>query len=70
MKEVKYGKWTEQEEPYIGTYECSNCKRWFVLEDGTPEENNYNYCPNCGADMKGKLTHAVEELENKIGVKK
>lgn len=54
IEEIKHGEWTEQEAPYVNTYECSNCKRWFVLEDGTPEENNYNYCPNCGADMRGE----------------
>ena len=34
-------------------YECSNCKEAFSLLEGTPEENKYNYCPNCGADMRG-----------------
>lgn len=33
-------------------YECSRCKNEFILIDGTPEENNYHYCPNCGADMR------------------
>jgi predicted nucleic acid-binding Zn ribbon protein len=35
-------------------YECSVCKDAFVLMEGTPKENNYNYCPNCGADMRGE----------------
>lgn len=53
VQPVRHGEWIEQEEPYVNTYECSNCKRWFVLEDGTPKENDYNYCPNCGANMRG-----------------
>lgn len=52
VQPLRIGKWIEQEEPYINTYECSNCGRWFVLDYGTPEENGYNYCPNCGARME------------------
>lgn len=33
-------------------YECSNCGEPWVLYAGTPEENNMNFCPNCGADMR------------------
>lgn len=34
-------------------WECTNCKELFVLIDGTPKENKYNFCPNCGAKMDG-----------------
>ncbi len=34
------------------TWECSNCHEPYILLEGTPEENGYNYCPNCGARMK------------------
>jgi len=48
------GKWIEQEGYDLDTYwECSECKSDFVLIDGTPKENGYNYCPHCGADMRG-----------------
>lgn len=30
---------------------CSACKERFFLYDGTPEENDYKYCPHCGARM-------------------
>ena len=30
---------------------CSACKERFFLYDGTPEENDYKYCPYCGARM-------------------
>lgn len=52
VQPVRHGKWIELEEPYINTYECSNCGRWFALDYGTLEENDYNYCPNCGAKME------------------
>jgi len=41
-------------------YECSNCKDEWVLIDGTPEENNINYCQNCGAKVKEVIE--IEEL--------
>ena len=48
------GRWVEQE-GYDGDsyYECSVCKDAFTLINGTPEDNNYNFCPNCGADLRG-----------------
>lgn len=30
---------------------CSACKERFFLYDGTPEENDYKYCPYCGKRM-------------------
>lgn len=41
-------------------YECSECGDLFQLEFGTPKENNYNFCPNCGAEM----TNAANNLES------
>lgn len=53
--EQKHGKWIEQEDPWFGwgVWQCSNCKEEYVLEEGTPDDNFYNYCPNCGAIMDG-----------------
>jgi DNA-directed RNA polymerase subunit RPC12/RpoP len=34
-------------------YECSKCHDVFILLAGKPEENNYQFCPNCGAKMDG-----------------
>lgn len=49
----KTGKWIEQDDGWDGVYyECSCCKEAFTLIDGTPSDNLYNYCPNCGADMR------------------
>ena len=48
------GEWREVEDDYGGVYwECSNCEDAFFLEVGTPKENNYNFCPSCGAYMRG-----------------
>lgn len=49
---VVHGKW-EVEEDIFGddTYICSVCKEPWVLITGTPQNNNMNYCPNCGAKM-------------------
>ena len=51
----RVGEWTAEigYEGEVIYYECSNCKEAFSLLEGTPEENRYNYCPNCGARMKG-----------------
>ena len=51
-QEPKTGHWIEQE-GWDGDvcYECSVCREPFCLIDGTPTDNMYNYCPNCGAKM-------------------
>ena len=48
----KIGRWIEQEGFDGDTYyDCSECGESFCLIDGTPTDNLYNYCPNCGARM-------------------
>lgn len=52
--ERKKGEWIEQDDGWDGIYyECSECREAFTLMDGTPTDNLYNFCPNCGADMRG-----------------
>lgn len=48
---------TRQDDEWV-VYECSNCKEDWCFEDGTPEDNCYNYCPKCGAKIV-----EVKELE-------
>lgn len=49
----KHGRWIEQEAPNMDTYyDCSACGESFYLIEGTPVDNIYNYCPNCGAKME------------------
>lgn len=46
----KTGHWVEIED-YNGDihYQCDQCREEFILIDGTPEDNNYWHCPNCGS---------------------
>ena len=50
---VRHGRWIEREDMYYGwnIWECSVCLEEFCVEEGTPKDNEYNYCPNCGALM-------------------
>ena len=46
---VRHGRWIEQEKYTFGTmYDCSICDNR-ILDNG----HSWNYCPNCGADMRG-----------------
>ena len=51
---VRRGKWKRWEDDWDGddTFECSVCGAAFTLIDGTPEGNDYYYCPHCGARME------------------
>lgn len=35
----------------VAYYRCSECNELFWIESGTPKDNEYNFCPNCGARM-------------------
>lgn len=52
---VRHGHWIAQEnwttDDYY--YTCSICKEDFYMIVGTPSDNNYKYCPNCGAKLDG-----------------
>ena len=50
--ERKKGQWEDFD--YDNSCLCTSCGEIWILNDGTPEENNMNYCPNCGADMRGE----------------
>lgn len=51
----KTGRWIERDDGWGGMYyECSVCQEAFTLIDGTPSDNLYNFCPYCGADMRGE----------------
>ena len=46
---VVHGRWVEKEKYTFGImYDCSLCGNR-ILDNGHP----WNYCPNCGADMRG-----------------
>lgn len=52
VQPVRHGHWDTVED-WDGDehYQCSECGAEFVLIDGTPEDNDYLYCPHCGALM-------------------
>ena len=55
VQPVKRGKWEEIEDFYGDShYGCTACGAEFYLEAGTPSDNEYYYCPHCGADMLTK----------------
>lgn len=60
---VAHGEWSEVE-GYDGDchYQCSLCGEEWTLNDGTPLENNMNYCPRCGARMDGKEETTSSEI--------
>jgi len=59
--ELSHAEWVEDEDMYGDPiYRCSNCNEHFVLEEGTPTDNCYSYCPNCGAKMDEQ---ALKECE-------
>lgn len=51
---VVRGEWEREDDIFDDlTFICSACHEPWILIDGTPEDNNMNFCPNCGADMRG-----------------
>ena len=50
QQERKPGRWIPYDDEY---YECSVCGVLWVFNDGTPEENEANFCQKCGADLRG-----------------
>ena len=52
---IRHGHWIAEENwtPDDYYYTCSICREDFYMIVGTPSDNNYKYCPNCGARMDG-----------------
>ncbi len=52
---VVHGRWEVSTDEWFETdvYTCSKCRESYVLVEGTPKENLWHYCPNCGAKMDG-----------------
>ena len=51
---VKHGRWIKEDDYEYGenAWRCSKCGEPYILIEGTPKQNKYSYCPNCGADMR------------------
>ena len=50
------GKWIYKQESDYEFWECSNCGEPWDLIEGTPKDNNMNFCPNCGAQITEEAT--------------
>lgn len=57
---VRHGRWECGEE---NSWWCSVCDEEFYLEDGTPQENEYRYCPNCGARMDEEANDGQDDSD-------
>lgn len=51
VKPVVRGKWLLVNDEFIDEVKCSNCGVVEYFEKGW---KYYNFCPNCGADMRGE----------------
>ncbi len=44
---------------------CSACgETWFLPNGTTPQENNMNYCPNCGRKIGKYIPLRIDTEEN------
>ena len=52
-QEPKMGHWIEKD-GFDGDvyYDCSECGESWATMEGTPWDNEWNYCPNCGCRMQ------------------
>ena len=56
------GEWQYCPEDYAElTWTCSRCGEPWTLIDGTPDDNNMDFCPACGAPMTDKAVQMVME---------
>lgn len=53
-----HGRWEVSTDEWFETdvYTCSKCRESYVLVEGTPKENLWHYCPNCGAKMDERMS--------------
>ena len=61
---VRHAYWIDASDEYNNgniVYRCSYCREDKVLIDGTPETNNLNYCPICGAKMDAMMLKMAEQ---------
>ena len=49
--EPKRGEWISKD-PYWHTAICSNCNKVTMFEEWDEKVIEYDFCPNCGADMR------------------
>ena len=47
---VRHARWVKDRD---GDEYCENCSRYMPSREVTGDPSATNYCPNCGADMRG-----------------
>lgn len=50
-QEPKTGKWILDDED-ANSWECSECGGLLIINDGTPHENDWYFCPYCGSKLE------------------
>lgn len=49
-RKMDSGKWILEDED-DNTWECSECGGLLLVNDGTPHENDWHFCPYCGTKL-------------------
>ena len=67
VEKVWRGEWQYHPEDYdVLTWTCSRCGEVWTLIDGTPDDNNMDFCPACGSPMTDEAVQIVLERLEKI----
>jgi len=53
----------QADSPEASAWECDECGDTWQLTDGSPRDNNMNYCQNCGRKIVGIIGSVEEESE-------
>lgn len=51
---VKHGEWEFGRQRGAAGYWCTNCKSGFTGENAEWIAKEHDFCPKCGADMRGE----------------
>lgn len=49
--EETYAHWKRADDIDEGIWRCSKCDLTWILNEGTPSQNEMRYCPKCGSYM-------------------
>lgn len=60
QSERKNGKWHQRIYSQIEMMVCSECNSEFSY-DAETGVRDYNFCPNCGADMRGEQDDSISD---------
>ena len=67
VEKVWRGEWQYHPEDYDElTWTCSRCGEVWTLIDGTPDDNNMDFCPACGSPTTDEAVEMVMERMEKL----